>query len=57
MHSGASYKKLERDRFPWPCAVQGEVAELTGRELGWLLDGLDIFAMKPHGALLYESVL
>ena len=50
-------KKLERDRFPWPRTLQEEVIVLTGRELGWLLDGLDVFAMRPHGALLYESVL
>jgi len=50
-------KKLERHRFPWPRRLEVEVVELTGRELGWLLEGLDIFAMKPHGALCYESVL
>jgi len=25
--------------------------------LNWLLDGMDIFAMKPHGELSYETVL
>jgi transposase len=50
-------KKLETDRFPWPREVDTEVVELTGRELNWLLDGMDIFAMKPHGTLCYESVL
>lgn len=49
-------KKLEKDRFPWPRRLDGTV-ELTGRELNWLLDGLDVFASKPHGALFYESVL
>ena len=33
------------------------VAELSGRELNWLLDGMDVFAMKPHGELSYETVL
>ncbi|HEM45711.1 MAG TPA: transposase [Alphaproteobacteria bacterium] len=50
-------KKLEQDRFPWPRTIAAETVELTGRELGWLLDGLDIFAMRPHGELHYESVL
>jgi len=50
-------KKLERNRFPWPRDVDVEVVELSGRELNWLLDGLDIFAMKPHETLSYELVL
>jgi transposase len=50
-------KKLEQDRFPWPREMDRKTVELSGRELGWLLDGLDIFAMRPHGALHYESVL
>lgn len=50
-------KKLEQDRFPWPRKLDEEVIELSGRDLNWLLDGLDVFAMRPHGELLYESVL
>ncbi len=50
-------KKLEADKFPWPREVDQEVVELSGRELNWLLDGMDVFAMKPHETLLYESVL
>ena len=50
-------KKLEQDRFPWPRTADAEVIELSGRELNWLLDGLDLFAMKPHGELSYELVL
>jgi transposase len=50
-------KKLESDKFPWPRAGNREVVELSGRELNWLLDGMDVFAMKPHDVLSYESVL
>lgn len=50
-------KKLEADRFPWPRTGTDRVVELTGRELAWLLDGLDIFAIKPHGELFYQAVL
>jgi len=50
-------KKLETDKFPWPREVNQEVLELSGRELNWLLDGIDVFAMKPHDAIFYESVL
>ena len=50
-------KKLESDKFPWPRVGKQEVVELSGRELNWLLDGMDVFAMKPHDVLSYESVL
>jgi transposase len=50
-------KKLERDRFAWPRRIDAQTVELTGRELNWLLDGLDVFSMKPHEQLFYESVL
>ncbi len=50
-------KKLEADRFPWPRAAESHVIELSGRDLNWLLDGMDVFAMKPHDKLSYETVL
>ncbi len=50
-------KKLEKDRFPWPRKDERCVVELTGRELNWLLDGMDVFAIKPHEELSYETVL
>jgi transposase len=45
------------DRFAWPREGEGDVVDVTGRELNWLLDGFDIFALKPHGVLSYASVL
>lgn len=50
-------KKLEADRFPWPRKNDAAVIELSGRDLNWLLDGMDVFAMKPHSELFYETVL
>ena len=50
-------KKLETDKFPWPRKVGQEVLELSGRELNWLLDGIDVYAMRPHDVISYESVL
>ena len=49
-------KRLEKDRFPWPRLLDDEVVELTGRELNWLLDGIDVFAQKPHEELSFSSV-
>ena len=34
-----------------------EVVALSGRELNWLLDGIDVFAMQPHGEVSFETVL
>jgi transposase len=51
------YKRLEKDRFPWPDERADAVVSMTGRELNWLLDGIDLFRLKPHASLSYESVL
>ena len=49
-------KRLEKARFPWP--EEGEaIVSCTGRELNWLLDGIDFLRLKPHEALSYDSVL
>jgi transposase len=50
------YKRLEKDRFAWPLSSE-ETVSLTGRELNWLLDGIDVFAMKPHEEISFETVL
>lgn len=51
------YKRLEKQRFPWPDDGDEAVVSMTGRELNWLLDGIDLFRLKPHASLSYESVL
>ncbi len=50
------YKRLEKQRFPWPRRDKEGVLTMTGRELNWLLDGVDLFSIKPHDALSYERV-
>ena len=50
-------KRLEKDRFPWPEGETEDVVTLTGRELNWLLDGVDFFRLQPHASLSYSSVL
>jgi transposase len=49
-------KRLERDRFPWPRGGEDAVLEVTGRELSWLLDGIDVFRLRPHAELSFSSV-
>ena len=44
-------KRLEKDRFIWPKEVP--VAELTVEQLHWLLEGIDLSAIRPHKAQKY----
>lgn len=46
------YKRLERHRFHWPRSGDA-VLTLTGEQLNWLLDGYDVWRMKPHEALYF----
>ncbi len=49
-------KRLERDRFPWPESMAA-VMDIGGRELSWLLEGLDLRQVRGHRQARYESVL
>lgn len=49
-------KRLERDRFAWPRDDEALVT-LTGKQLNWLIDGVDLWALRPHKRLAYRSVL
>lgn len=46
-------KRLEADRFVWPRAEQA-VIELTVEQLHWLLEGIDLEAMRAHQILRYK---
>ena len=46
-------KRLERDKYPWPCD-ESEVRELTAEQLRMLLAGIDFF--KAHKELHYKRV-
>ncbi|MCP3460747.1 IS66 family insertion sequence element accessory protein TnpB [Bradyrhizobium sp. CCGUVB23] len=48
-------KRLEADRFHWPRS-QEAVLTLTTEELHWLLDGIDIAAVRRHPVRQYHSV-
>jgi transposase len=49
-------KRLEKDRFPWPREEGEEILTVTGRELNWLLDGIDVFRLRPHKELSFSAV-
>jgi transposase len=46
-------KRLERHRFVWPESQQ-QVLSLDGRELNWLLEGLDLRQYRSHETLHYS---
>jgi transposase len=48
-------KKLAKERFAWP-RRDDAVVTLTGVELNRLIDGYDIWCVRPHQALHYESM-
>jgi len=48
------YKRLEQEKFAWPLRSSETMVTLTGEQLHWLLDGYDVFRMKPHRALHFS---
>lgn len=50
------YKRLEKDKFAWPVRSTDEVLTLSGEQLNWLLDGYDVWRMKPHKTLHYTHI-
>ena len=49
-------KRLERDRFRWPESAS-EVMAIGGRELSWLLDGLNLRQAQGHRENRYFQVV
>ena len=47
-------KRLEDARFVWP-REDTTVIELTVQQLHWLLDGIDLAAMRGHAAVSYQK--
>ncbi len=49
-------KRLEKHHFKWPKSSE-EVMEVCARDLSFLLEGLDISSIHPHGLLEYSTVI
>lgn len=47
-------KRLEDARFIWP-RKESTVIELSVQQLHWLLDGIDLSAMRGHAAVCYQK--
>ena len=41
-------RRLDKGKFNWPKPADGDTIEVSGRELGWLLDGLSLQQEKAH---------
>ncbi len=49
-------KRLEKDKFPWPKKLQDQVVSLSPEQFAWLLEGFDIWKVKPFKELYFEKV-
>jgi transposase len=49
-------KRLEQDRFPWPKKHTDPVVILQPEQLTWLLDGIDVWKIKPFEEIYFERV-
>lgn len=49
------YKALAEEKFVWP-DTDDTVISLTGQQINFLLDGLDILRLTGHKKLQYSSV-
>jgi len=50
------YKRLEQKQFHWPRHLEDEVVTLTGQQLNWLLDGLNIKHLMPKPLPQYRAI-
>ena len=49
-------KRLEEAKFIWPRKHTESVVQISPDQLAWLLDGYDVWKMKPFENLFYERV-
>lgn len=49
-------KKLEAAKFSWPRKFTEDVVQLSPEQMSWLLDGYDVWKMRPFEELQFEKV-
>lgn len=49
-------KRLETDKFPWPKKFAEEIVNLSPQQFSWLLEGFDIWKIKPFADAHFERV-
>ena len=50
------YKRLESQRFAWPGWFEDESLSMSTEQLGQLLDGVDLNALRPHQEMSFSQV-
>lgn len=50
-------KRLEEGKFIWPKKIADEVIHITPEQLSWLLEGYDVWKMKPFKKLHFDKVI
>jgi transposase len=49
-------KRLEKERFPWPKKLTESVVSISPEQFAWLLEGFDVWKVKPFEELYFEKV-
>lgn len=49
-------KQLDVEKFPWPKKSVQEVVHISTEQLSWLLEGYDVWKMKPFSEINFERV-
>ncbi len=49
-------KKLDQELFPWPKKSANEIVSLTPKEFLWLVEGFDVWKIKPFEEVKFETV-
>jgi transposase len=49
-------KRLETDKFPWPKKHAVEIVTLSPQQFTWLLEGFDVWKIKPFAEAQFERV-
>ena len=49
-------KRLEQSRFTWPKKHSDTVLHITSEQMRWLLEGYDVWKMKPFEELTFSRV-
>jgi len=49
-------KRLDQERFPWPKKLTDDVVRLTPEQFAWLLEGFDVWKIKPFEDMKFETV-
>jgi transposase len=45
------YKRLEKEKFCWPRKLEDPVVMLSPERMSMLLDGIDVWKIRPHATL------